>query len=59
LANLPPDPNDGVLTSIAPLHFFEQRRWRHFDEEPDDHAMGYIRALVEAIRAKVSAGITD
>jgi hypothetical protein len=26
--------------------FFEQRRWRHFGEEPDGRAMGYILALV-------------
>jgi hypothetical protein len=25
-------------------------RWRHFDENPDEKAMKYIHALVEAIR---------
>lgn len=41
-----PDSLDALRTCL----FFEQRRWRHFDEHPDDATMEYIRALVEAIR---------
>lgn len=52
--SLPPS-----LTELRTCLFFEQRRWHHFGDEPDDHTMVYIRALMEAIRAKVSAGITD
>ena len=26
--------------------FYEQRRWRHFGEVPNDDAMSYIRAIV-------------
>ncbi len=43
------------LTNIRTCLFFEQRRWRHFGEEPDNEAMTYIRDLVEKIRSKVSA----
>ena len=39
--------------------FFEQRRWRHFGEEPDAAAMADIRGLVEAIREHVAAGRFD
>jgi hypothetical protein len=33
--------------------FFEQRRFRHFDEEPDGADLVYIRGLLETIRTKV------
>ncbi len=36
--------------------FFEQRRWRHFCETPNDEALTYIRTLVESIRQKLLAG---
>jgi hypothetical protein len=36
--------------------FFEQRRWRHFGDEPDEEAMEYIRSVVQKIRAKLAAG---
>ena len=49
----------GSLTDLRTCLFFEQRRWRHFGWEPDEEAMRYIRALVEAIRCKVSAGEAD
>ncbi|MEY4182682.1 MAG: hypothetical protein RLZZ217_1308 [Planctomycetota bacterium] len=39
--------------------FFEQRRWRHFGDEPDAEAMADIRGLVEAIRERVAAGRFD
>ena len=38
------------LTGLRTSLFFEQRRWRHFDEHPDRHTMRYIRALLETIR---------
>jgi len=44
------------LTDLRTCLFFEQRRWRHFGEDPDREAMMYIRALVEKIRSWVSAG---
>lgn len=43
------------LTDLRTCLFFEQRRWRHFGEDPDGEAMAYIRALVEKIRRRVSA----
>jgi len=33
--------------------FFEQRRWRHFGDDPDEEALKYIHALLEAIREQV------
>ena len=41
------------LTELRTCLFFEQRRWRHFDEHPDRETMAYIHALIEAIRSKV------
>ena len=43
------------LDDLRTCLFFEQRRWRHFGEEPDAAAMVYIRALLGAIRAAVGA----
>ena len=45
-------------TSLADVRmclFFEQRRWRHFGEEPDEESMRYIRELVRLIRQHVEA----
>jgi hypothetical protein len=47
------------LTELRTCLFFEQRRWRHFDEQPDSETMAYIHALVEAIRNKVQNGEID
>jgi hypothetical protein len=44
------------LTVLRTCLFFEQRRWRHFEENPDEETMVYIRGLVEAIRSMVDAG---
>jgi hypothetical protein len=44
------------LTDLRTCLFFEQRRWRHYGWDPDEEAMHYIRALVEAIRRKVAVG---
>jgi hypothetical protein len=42
-----------TLTDLRTCLFFEQRRWRHLDAEPDAAAMAYIRDLLEQIRARV------
>lgn len=47
---------DGTLSELRTCLFFEQRRWRHFMEDPDDEAMAYIRQVVEKIRSKVTSG---
>ena len=47
------------LTEFRTCLFFEQRRWRHFGESPDEQTMKYIYALIEGIRQKVLAGETD
>lgn len=44
------------LTDLRTCLFFEQRRWRHFGEEPDEKAMRYLRGVVEKIRSRVAAG---
>lgn len=43
----------GSPSEIRTCLFFEQRRWRHFGEDPDAEAMIYIRELVDQIRARV------
>ena len=47
------------LADLRTCLFFEQRRWRHYGWEPDEQAMRYIRALVEATRGSVLAGEVD
>jgi hypothetical protein len=39
-----------TLTELRTCLFFEQRRWRHFGEEPDGDDLAGIRRLVELIR---------
>lgn len=41
------------LTELRTCLFFQQRLWKHLEDHPDEKAMIYIRALVEAIRSKV------
>jgi len=43
----------GSLDELRTCLFFEQRRWRHFGESPDEAAMAYVRGIVEQIRAVV------
>ncbi len=45
---------DNTLTELRTCLFFEQRRWRHFGEEPDEAGMVYILGLVAKIRDKVA-----
>jgi hypothetical protein len=47
------------LSELRACLFYEQRRWRHFGEDPDSEAPAYIHALVDAIRTKVAAGNLD
>jgi hypothetical protein len=42
-----------TLTDLRTCLFFEQRRWRHFEADPDPASLAYIRALLESIRRKV------
>lgn len=42
-----------TLDDLRTCLFFEQRRWRHFGEEPDGEAMNYFRILVSKIRQYV------
>ena len=45
----------GSLTELRTCLFFEQRRWRHYGEQPSEQAMSYIHALIEGMREKVRA----
>ena len=47
------------LTNLQTFLFFEQRRWRHFGDEPDEEAMEYIRTLLTMIRNRVAEGRVD
>ena len=49
----------GPLAELRTCLFFEQRRYHHFGWSPKEHAMAYIRALLEEIRRKVTAGETE
>ncbi len=44
------------LDELRTCLFFEQRRWQHYGDEPDEEAMAYIRGVIEKIRAAVRAG---
>ncbi len=45
--------NPQDLTEFRTCLFFEQRRWRHFGEEPDPEATAHIASLLDGIRALV------
>jgi hypothetical protein len=42
-----------TINDLRTCLFFEQRRWRHFGEAPDEKGMEYIRSLLEQIRLKL------
>ena len=42
-----------TLTDLRTCLFFEQRRWRHIGEFPDENSAIYIRNLVEQIKQKL------
>lgn len=45
-----------TLTEARACLFFEQRRWRHVGEDPEEEGeMDYMRELVRAIRQKLAA----
>jgi hypothetical protein len=48
--------NSETLTDLRTCLFFEQRRWRHFGEEPDSSSLEYIHGIVEKTRIKLGAG---
>ena len=56
-ADIANERRNDTLLNLRTCLFFEQRRWRHMGEEPDDEAMKYIRMLVREIRAKVEEGL--
>ena len=41
------------LSDLRNCLVFEQRRWRHFGDDPDSETMTYIRELWEATRRNV------
>lgn len=44
-----------TLSDLSTCLCFEQRRWHHFGESPDDAALANWRELIEKIRLKVQA----
>jgi hypothetical protein len=48
-------PNSLTLDELRACLFYEQRRWRHFGEQPGPEEMNYIYRLIEAIREKVKS----
>ncbi|MDF1543218.1 MAG: hypothetical protein RQ731_08490 [Anaerosomatales bacterium] len=45
-----------LVDELRACLFFEQRRWRHFGETPNEEARRHFDALLEAIRQKVQRG---
>lgn len=43
------------LTALRISLFLEQRRFRHYGAQPTGQELAYIRALLQAIRARVAA----
>ena len=43
------------LTDLRTCLFYEARRWRHLEKDPNKKGMQYIQALLEAIRIRVLA----
>jgi hypothetical protein len=46
----------GTLTELRTCLFYEQRRWRQYDQHADAGNLEYILALLDGIRTKVSKG---
>jgi len=42
-----------TLTELRTCLFFEQRRWRHFGQEPQGEDMAYMHELIEGIRSRL------
>ena len=55
-AQIANDHRHDTLTNLRTCLFFEQRRWRHFDEELDEDSMAYIRDILNKICHKVEMG---
>jgi hypothetical protein len=43
------------LTDLRTCLFYEARRWRHLEKNPNRKGMEYIHALLDAIRLRVLA----
>lgn len=41
------------LSALRGCLFFEQRRWRHYGEHPNEESMRYIGQLLDEIRLRV------
>lgn len=50
------DRRHGTLSDLRTCLFFEQRRWRHFGDDPDEDAERYVRSLVQRIHDALPAG---
>jgi len=43
-----------LLNVLRTSLFFEQRRWRHFGEQPDARGRAYVAAILEPVRIQLS-----
>jgi hypothetical protein len=48
--------NPVTLTEYRTCLFFEQRRWRHFGQEPDTETRAYVLRLLDGMRRLLVAG---
>ena len=44
------------LDDLRTCLFFEQRRWNHFGDHPDEATMDYVHTILSKIRAMVQSG---
>ena len=54
VAKIANERNPQTLYELLTCLFFEQRRWRHFQELPHGEALEYIRSLVRRIRDRAA-----
>jgi hypothetical protein len=53
------EPLPATIFDLRCCVFFEQRRWRHFGEYPDDETWGYLDALLKKIQANLQESAKD
>jgi hypothetical protein len=51
--------SEGTLTDLRTCLFFEERRWHHYGDEPDEEVMKYIHNVIEKIRERIQRGETE
>ncbi len=48
-----------TLTELRTCLFFEQRRWRHFGDDPEKDDLAYMHRLIEGIQSRLLENQAD